>query len=158
MESLRRWGDPSMDANEVDRVLHRQHVKAHVEAAGHWGQNMNEVTDILANLGKTLVIDNLIDPWICLKYPHQKSVEEISVALLGPTNADEMRAALSYGSSVAQDTAGLSGGLLRNAGDALVGKMVEKWNEAAYQGKMPIYSIDGLIVGRHRAIGKSGGG
>jgi hypothetical protein len=155
---LRRWGGDLGDEDQDDNCLLRKHVKAHVETGGNWGQNLNEITDKLADLGKRLIADGTIRPWVCPTCPTTKTIQEIETELLGPTYPDEMRAALSYGSSNAQDTAGLSGGLLRSAGDPLVDRMVEEWNEAAYQGKMPTYTSDGSIVGRHKAIGKQGGG
>jgi hypothetical protein len=156
--AIRRWDSHVRGRGATDTVLHRVHVNSHSESLGHWGQNLNEVTDKLAALGKLLVLEGLIQPWYCPQRTRVKTPVEVSLALLGPTNTDEMRAALINGSSVAQDTEGLNGGLARKAGAALVDRLTEEYNEAAFQGKVPIYSTDGLITGRHKAIGKAGGG
>jgi hypothetical protein len=154
----RRWADHARGPDHGEVVLHRTHVNSHVNDAGNWGQNLNQIADKLAHHGKIWVRSDLIGPWSCPQRSEERTVHDITRALLGPTNADEMRVALASGTSTAQDTAGLHGGLARKAGDDLVDKLVEEWNEAAFRGEMPTYAEDGLITGRHKAIGKAGGG
>lgn len=155
-EKLRNWRKRT---GQGGRVLHRVHTRSHAEDNGHWGQNINEILDALAALGKCLVADEQLGSnWQCPDTPIPTDMETVTRALLGPATPAEMQAALKRRSTRALDTMGLRPYFVKRAGSTLLHKLVADYNEAAYKGEYPTYAPNGTIVGVHRAIPKESGG
>ena len=132
----------------------RIHTKAHQSCNGDWSQNLNEIADIGAFLGKTL----LTRDWIWPVFIGTRDPDVMARDLLGPCSQAEVHCAVMSRSLHGADVGGLEMLLVRKAGDPAEEAFVTDFNRAFFQGKVPIYSADGTILSKHSAIGKPGGG
>jgi hypothetical protein len=157
---LATWGLQGSSAHP--HQLHRHHTKAHVDAAGDWAQNLNQLCDHLAHLAKVTLKNMTTDlpprQWHCPASTTTLAPEEVGRYLSGPITVGEWEHAISTRDSNAKDTEGLYYALYRAAGDAFRDTTLQEYNRGLFQGKVPTYRSDGTTLSTHRALAKSSGG
>ena len=162
--ALEDWGGSPAPRR---RLFHRLHVHSHVKGRERtWPESMNEIVDKLADLGKTLRLDRTTSQWRITRDPDLRGEDEIGLAFAGPYSKSEALAAIARRTSKAVSANGLTSAWVRVAASSTTGLdddsfltgLVEEANSAAYVGKYPRYEASGMVVGKHRAIGKRGGG
>jgi ribonuclease HI len=138
--------------------LDREHTKSHCKESGHWGNNLNEIVDLIAGLGKTLAIAGTIPDWQVQPPAHQTSPEEIQRRLLAPITLSDIRTALKRRTSNARDTSATTNRMLEAGPPELHAGMRDKFNICLFRGEYPTFGPKEQVLGLQKGIGKPDGG
>jgi hypothetical protein len=117
IQGLESWVQHEL---QISRRLYRHHTKAHVDEAGDWAQNLNQLCDHLAYTVKVPLpaVVLRVGPrnWHCPPSTVVLSPWEVGQYLTGPLTVGEWEHAITTRTSTAKDTDGLYYGLYRAAG------------------------------------------
>jgi ribonuclease HI len=152
-----------------DSVVARVHAKSHEGVVGHWGQQMNEVADVLAKLGRAManglvlglcgesdacMDDGPILPWVSPNLQVDWAAQNVINKFVGPADEGEIMEATHTRGSQGYDVNGVCAQHAKSGGPAYIAKVCEEYNADFYAGRFPSNRPDRLIIGKHSALQK----
>jgi ribonuclease HI len=153
-------------------TVERVHAKSHEGVVGHWGQQMNEVADVLAKLGRamanglplhlpdeedTTLADHIL-PWVAPDLQVAWATQHAIDKAMGPANAGEAMEAIHTRGAKGHDVNGVSVKMAKAAGQSYIDAACEEFNLAWYAGRYPSNRQNRTIIGKHSALQKQPSG
>jgi hypothetical protein len=146
----------------------RVHAKSHEGTVGHWGQQLNEVLDTVAKLGRAManhlpfdlpdaqgvIVEQAITCWIPPALQPEWAASQAIAKGMGPASAGEVRESIQTRGAQGYDVNGVSVRMARIGGLAYDDAVCSEFNKEYYRGRFPSSRQDGTIIGKHSALQK----
>ena len=146
----------------------RVHAKSHEGTVGHWGQQLNEILDTLAKLGRALanrlpfdlpdekdvIIERTMIDWMPPALQPVWAARQAVSKAMGPASEGEIRESLLTRGAKGHDVNGISVLMAKVGGSAYITAVWQEFNREWYKGKFPSSRQDGTIIGKHSALKK----